>query len=131
MIYLNDDVTGPWVCEKAGGTWVKGRGSTIGWVKDGCLVAGVLYEDFNGANILAHIRGEKGWAEREFLRIMFDYPFNQLKVVRITAPIKSTNIVAQDFVQRLGFRLECKLDRATPDGDLHLYRIFRDECKYL
>lgn len=131
MITFDPYFVGPWVCEKAGGTWQPNRGTAIGLLKDGQLVAGVLYEDWNGANLMCHIRGENGWANREFLRLMFDYPFNQVKAKRLTAPIQSTNKVAIKFVQKLGFSLECVLSQATPDGDMHLYRLFREECKYL
>ena len=131
MITQDPYLVGPWVTEKAGGTWHPNRGTALGLLKDGKLVAGVLYEDWNGANLMCHIRGEKGWANREFLRIIFDYPFNFVGAKRLTAPIKSTNIDAIKFVQKLGFALECVLSQATPDGDMHIYRIFREECKYL
>ena len=129
---LDPYVVGPWVCEKAGGTWTPNRGTAIGKLNDaGELVAGVLYEDFNGAQVVAHIRGDGDWASREYLRVIFDYPFNQLKVKRITVPISSVNSKAINLVEKMGFQLECKLMQATPDGDMHIYRMFRDECKYL
>lgn len=123
---------GPWVCAKAGGTWVPGRGSVIGKVNEaGALVAGVLYEDWNGANVVCHIRGEGNWACRSYLATIFDYPFNQLKVKRITVPVASTNLKSIQLVTKMGFELECTLAQATPEGDLHLFRMWRDECKYL
>jgi RimJ/RimL family protein N-acetyltransferase len=124
-------IVGPWVCARAGGTWVNGRGSAIGLIKNGELAAGVLYEDFNGANVICHIAGEGNWASREFLGLIFDYPFNQLKVKRITVPVSSTNAKSIALVTRMGFELECTLAQATPDGDLHLFRMWRDDCKYL
>ena len=132
MIYTNAEVIGPWVCAKAGGTWVRGRGTAIGRLRDSELVAGVLYEDFNGANVMCHIRGEgKNWASRRYLGVIFDYPFNQLKVRRITVPVASTNLESINLVIRMGFTLESTLAQAIPDGDLHLFRMFKDECQYL
>lgn len=124
-------IVGPWVCKRAGGTWVNGRGSAIGLVRNGELAAGVLYEDFNGANVICHIAGEGNWASREFLGLIFDYPFNQLKVKRITVPVSSTNAKSISLVLKMGFELECTLAQATPDSDLHLFRMWRDDCKYL
>jgi RimJ/RimL family protein N-acetyltransferase len=121
---------GPWVCEKAGGTWVAGRGTAIGWDRGG-LVAGVLYEDWNGANVLCHIRAEGTLANRHFLGVIFDYPFNQLGVRRITVPIASDNAPCIRMVTNMGFRLEATLKHAAPNGDLLLYRLFRDECKFI
>ena len=131
MITTQVEHIGPWVCEKAGGHWVLGRGTGIGKIKDGDLVAGVLYEDFNGAQIVCHIRGDGRWADRRFLNIIFDYPFNQLKVNRITVPVNSTNQACIKLVTHMGFELESTLSRAAPDGDLLIFRMFRENCKYI
>lgn len=128
---FDDDIIGPWVASKTGGTWCKGRSSSIGKIVDGKIVAGVLYEDFNGANIMCHIAGEGAWACRKYLNIIFDYPFNQLKVKRITVPVASTNAKSIGLVEKMGFIIDAKLAQATPDGDLLVYRLFRDECKYI
>ncbi len=128
---LDADIVGPWVCDKAGGTWIPGRGTAIGKLNDaGELVAGVLYEDWNGANVMCHIRGAGDWACRAYLATIFDYPFNQLKVKRITVPVASTNLASINLVTKMGFTLESTLAQATPEGDLHLFRMWRDECKY-
>jgi hypothetical protein len=94
-------------------------------------VAGVLYEDFNGVNIVCHIAGVGNWADRRFLGIIFDYPFNQLKVRRITVPVNGDNLKSQELVTHMGFVLESRLEKATLNSDLLLYRLFKGECKYL
>ncbi len=125
------DLIGPWVCQGTGATWVPGRGTAIGQIKNNQLTAGVLYEDFTGANVVCHIRGDPGWANRRFLHVIFHYPFLQMKVRRITVPVDSHNLASINLVVRMGFKLECTLEQATPRGDLHLFRMFRDECQYL
>lgn len=132
MIFFDAHIIGPWVCEKAGGTWISGRGTAIGEMKDGQITAGVLYEDYREkANIVCHIRGEPGWANRKFLSIIYDYPFNQLQVKRITVPVDSTNEASIRLVENMGFKLECTLKQAIPDGDLLLYVMFKEDCKYI
>jgi RimJ/RimL family protein N-acetyltransferase len=131
MLIFDASIVGPWVSEKTGGTWCAGRGQAIGKLTDGKLVAGVLYEDFNGANVVCHIAGEGQWADRRFLAVIFDYPFNQLKVRRITVPVDGKNIKSQKLVEHMGFVLESRLEQATLDSDLLLYRLFKDDCKYL
>lgn len=129
---LDAEIVGPWVASRTGGTWSPGRGTAIGKLDDqGNLIAGVLYEDWSGANIMCHIAGEGNWASRRFLNVIFDYPFNQLKVRRITVPVGSTNIKSIHLVTRMGFALESTLAQAIPGGDLLLYRMFRSECQYL
>ena len=129
---LDAEIVGPWVASRTGGTWSPGRGTAIGKLDDqGKLIAGVLYEDWNGANIVCHIAGEGNWASRRFLNVIFDYPFNQLEVRRITVPVGSTNIKSIHLVTRMGFALESTLAQAIPGGNLLLYRMFRSECQYL
>ncbi len=130
-VTFDAEIVGPWVSEKTGGQWCKGRGTAIGRIKDGKLIAGVLYEDWNGANIIEHIAAEGFWANKGFLHLMFDYPFNQLKVKRITAPVAATNAKCINLVTKMGFKLECTLAQANPDGDVHIFRMFKEDCKYL
>lgn len=126
------EIVGPWVVARGGGDWFPGRGTAIGKLNEkGELVAGVLYEDYNGANIVCHIAGVGNWATKDFLNIIFDYPFNQLGVKRITAPNASDSHASINLVKRMGFELECTLSQATPRGDLLLFRMFRDDCRYI
>ena len=131
MIFCDASIIGPWVAEKTGGSWCEGRGTAIGKMVDGKLVAGVLYEDFNGANVVCHIAGKGKWADREFLGVIFDYPFRQLGVRRITVPVNGDNEKSIRLVEHMGFQLESRLEQATLESDILLYRLFKDECKYL
>lgn len=132
MSYSFDaDFVAPWVFSKAGGVWFPGSGSSIGKLKNGELVAGVVYDHYNGVNIHASIAGVGNWADRDFLWKIFDYPFNQIGAKRMTAMICSTNRKSIDLVTKMGFNLEAKLRGATSKGDLLLYVMFKDECKYL
>jgi RimJ/RimL family protein N-acetyltransferase len=97
------------------------------------LIAGVVYANYNGVNVECHIAsdGSKRWMTREFLRVILDYPYNQLRVNRITVCIGDTNIESRRFVEHMGFSLEAKLQKAHPKGDLLIYRMFAEECKYI
>lgn len=124
---------GPWVCQHAGGTWVPGKSTGIGLERDGELIAGVLYEDFNGAQVICHIAATaKNWtANREYMWMIFDYPFSQMKVKRITVPVAESNIVARAFVEGLGFELEFIAEDAHPDGGLVIYKMKPQNCRWL
>ena len=130
-VTFDAELVGPWVSAKTGGMWTRGRGTAIGRLKDGELVAGVLYEDYTKANIVCHIAGNEGWATRGFLGLIFNYPLVQLGVKRITAPVHSNNDKSILLMTRLGFTLEAVLAQAIPEGDLLIYRMFREECRFL
>lgn len=119
------------VCEKIGYGRKTDNYTAIGLEGCGKLVAGVIYSDFNGSNITAGIAGEGNWLTREFLWFMFYYPFIQAGASRITACVETNNLQSQRFVEKLGFELEFSMKRAGRFGDLLIYRMFRENCKYL
>ena len=133
IIVGQDAVVGPWVCARIGGTWINGRGTTIGLQRSGELVAGILYEDCNGVNVNMHVAsdGSRRWMTRELLHFAFWYPFEQLGVKRVTGTVPASNDDARRLDEHLGFVLEARLEKAHPDGDLLIYRMFRHECKWL
>lgn len=120
------------VARKIGASPKRDNFTAIGLIEDDKLIAGVVYSDFNGSNITAAIAGEgRNWMSREFLWFMFYYPFIQAGAKRITACVEQTNIVSQQFVEKLGFELEFPMKDAGKTGDLLIYRMFKKDCRYL
>ena len=132
-MFFDPDVIAPWVIERtgAGGEYVPGTCSAIGRIRDGQIVGGIYYEKFNGASVMCHIASEGDrWLNKTFLWMIFDYPFRQLGAKRMTAPILDSNVASINFVEKLGFVREANLQDAHPDGDLIIYRLFADECRW-
>lgn len=131
-IVTNDQKIAEFVAKGIGVSPNYSNHATIGIEEDGVLVAGVVYTDFNGQNITAAIHGVgKRWLTREFLWFMFYYPFEQAKAIRITATIETFNQMSHNLVRKLGFTHEATLQKAGRFGDLHVYRMFREDCKWL
>ena len=108
-IVTNEDVrVGTWVCERTHGTYVEG--TAIGLERDGELIAGVLYDHYNGASMAMHVAAEgKQWLNREYLWFCFYYPFEQVKVKKVIGIVPSTNAQALRFDKHLGFREEARI----------------------
>lgn len=120
-----------WVAEQTNEFGDFGTETGIGWQR-GRLVAGVAYADWNGPNIVCHIASEgKHWLTREFLWTIFDYPFNQIHCERITVCVGQGNTRSNNFVSHLGFDLEATLKSAHPTGDLHVWRMFKKDCRWI
>lgn len=132
MIVIGEHVC-EWVAPRTGGSYYAGSGQGIGIEKNGELVAGVLYENYSGNSVVAHIAALPGkrWMTREFLRLIVRYPFDQLKVKKIVAPVDSTNAAALAFNGKLGFVTEAVLKDAGRSGDLHLMTMTRQQCRFL
>jgi len=111
-----------------------GNYNALGLVRNGHLVAGVIYNGFDGANVNMHVGAVSGshWMTKEFLYAAFDYPFNELNRKRISAFIRATNKRTIAFVKKLGFVYEGKLqDFYTDGGDMVVYGLLHDKCRFL
>lgn len=130
-LVIGDDArVGPWVCARTGGEYV--RGATIGMERGGELIAGVLFDNWNGRSMAMHVAGEGAhWLTRTYLRVAFTYAFRQMRVAKLLGLVDSTNEAARRFDEHLGFRLEARVANAAPKGDLLIYSMTAAECRYL
>jgi RimJ/RimL family protein N-acetyltransferase len=104
----------------------------IGWTRDGKITAGVLYDEYTEASIHASIAiAPKSGLPKGLLRVMFDYPFNQLGVGKIIVQMSSGNLASSNLAQRLGFDLEAVIKGAYPDGDRLIYTMPKDNCRWI
>ena len=128
VILGQDDAVGGFVARMNGGEWTPMRGRAIGLAENGNLIAGVIYENFNHRSVVTHIAAiqDRRWMTREFLWAIFAYPFNQLGVQKLIAPVGPANVRSRRFISNLGFVLETALKDAHPDGDLLFYTMSRD-----
>lgn len=127
----DQQIIAEFVAKRIGCAPKKDNFAAIGLADDDRLIAGVVFSDWNGRQITAAIAVDGKKINRDFLWFMFFYPFCQLGAERVTACVEQTNLVSQQFVTRLGFELEAVMERAGRTGDLLVYRMFREDCRYL
>lgn len=121
-----------WIAKRTGEFNCFGTDIGIGWQKNGEIVAGVAYANWNGVNVECHIAAVgKHWLTRQYLWTIFDYPFNQLGVNRITVCVGQGNAKSVRFVKHLGFRIEARLEGAHPTGDLLIFCMNRQNCRFI
>lgn len=129
-----DDDVGRWIATRIYGSehWVDGCGTAIGFTYRDKLIAGAAFFRFNRANIEMAFASESArWMTRENIRRVFEYPFDKLGVKRITVIADASNHQSIRLNQYFGFKLEATLQQAAPDGDQLLFRMLRDECRWL
>jgi len=122
-----------WVAKQTNEYGNFGTDVGIGWERHGKIVAGVAYANWNGVNVECHIAsdGSRRWLTKQYLWTIFDYPFNQLGAKRITVCVGSGNADSTRFVKHLGFTIEATLKDAHPTGDIHIYRMDRQDCRFI
>lgn len=128
---FESEYVGKWVGEKAFCIWSEDC-TAIGQLFNEKLIAGVMYDNYTKSSISMHFRcDDPKKITKRFYWMAFDYPFNQLKVRRITAMVSTGNVKSQNIVEHLGGRRETTLADYFPDGDAIIYRMYRDECRCL
>ena len=118
-----------WVRRQIPDSFWNGMYRAIGLIRGNELVGGVVYTDSSKANISMSVAGT--YFSRQFIKVCFGYPFLQLRVNRVTGYIASRNMKSRVLAERIGMRLESIMERALPDDDVMVYRMFKEECKWV
>lgn len=132
VIWDEPERIGQWVCARVGGRFDPSMATAIGLEKDGVLVAGVMFDNFNGRSISMHVAGEGGhWMTREYARACFGYAFNQLKVNKVIGLVDSSNQAARRYDEHLGFQLEATITGAGKVGDMLIFSMTPEQCRWI
>ena len=118
----------PWVAKKLFARF--NADEAIGLERDGELIAGVVYENWNGAAFTVHIVVD-GLMTPAYLAAIFHYPFVHCGAQALIAPVAPSNDESIKFVENLGFREQARLPGCHPDGSLLLYVMQREECRFI
>ena len=130
MITSDKMKVGPWVAKKVFGKFHPEDSEAIGLEKEGELIAGVIYENWNGRSIVCHIAVD-GKMTPSYLGAIFHYPFEFCGVDKIIAPIAESNTECMNLVRNMGFELEAELSEAHPDGSLFLFTMRKENCRFI
>ena len=127
-------VSGPevgyWTASKMNGSFSSENSTAIGLERNGELVAGIMYENWNGRSIMAHI-AITGQINRSYIGAIFRYAYVTCGVEKAIVPVSSANAKSMKFVEKLGFTEEARIADAAPDGDIIVYTLKKADCRYL
>lgn len=129
-LVIGNEIVGPWVAKQCRMIWTPENSQALGLERDGRLIAGVWYEDYNQRSVMAHI-AIQGRITREFLFSIFDYPFRQMGVSKIVSPVTENNADSINLLEKFGFIESARLKDIHPSGDMIFYIMDRENCKYL
>lgn len=118
---------GDWVADRTGGKFTEGI--AIGYVANDIVMAACVFEQYNQRSIAMHIAGDR--FSKEFLQYVFWYAFDYLKVNRVIGNIDSTNAQSIKWAERIGAKLNCAIPECGRDGDMLIYSLTRQNCRYL
>lgn len=100
--------------------------------RDNKLLGGAIYYDFTQKSISMHIAGfAPGWISKSLLWVTFHYSFRQLGCSSVFCQIRSSNQKVIDLAKKVGFNQEVVISDVFPDGDLIIFRMRAESCRWL
>jgi len=127
---VNSPEVGEWVAARAGGKYHADAAQAIGLEKDGVIIAGVIFERYNGASLWMHVAIE-GRLTPAYLKAIFHYAFVFCDVEKVIGTVSSNNTKAMKFDENLGFTEEGRIKGAAPEGDIIIYTMTKSNCRFI
>lgn len=134
VLFGADDLVTRWVAKRIPGFRPAASQRALGVIAGDSLVAGVVFDNFNGIHVEASIAADETgrWASRRTLFALFDYPFRQLNCLAISVVVPSSNVISLNLATKLGFEPEAIVRFAAHDGSsLIILKLLRENCKWV
>jgi len=134
VLFGADRQVSEWIVERIPYLKPSENARALGVVKNGKLVAGVMYENWNGVHVEVAIAVEPRviWANKRTLHALFYYPFVTLGCKAVSVSAGATNLPSINLATKLGFQMEAIVKFAAHDGsDLIVLKMFRQNCKWI
>ena len=126
----DQELIGLWFAEVMGNNYPVKEMVYIATESNGKITCATGYNCYLGASIHMHV-ALKGRFTKEARWYAFHYPFIELGVNKIIAPIDEKNIKSLNIAKHFGFVTEAIIKDASPNGDLHLLTMTKEQCRYL
>jgi hypothetical protein len=113
------DLIGAWVAAKVGQTGSWGDFYALGVMRGSTILAGIVFNNYNGANATCHIAIDKpGKATIKLLQAAYDYAFNKCKLKRLTGMVPTNEPHIIEFDKHLGWQEEFVMKDGAPGADM-------------
>jgi RimJ/RimL family protein N-acetyltransferase len=129
LIWDSPEAVNQFIAAQGGGYSAPGTFQALGWLRDGKLVAGVVFGDCNGRNIVCGAACVGKSFPIGLYKAWLFYVFGQLKLPRLTMFIDSTNIPSSTFARKMGATLEATLEGAGKYGDTLIFKLTPETSK--
>lgn len=123
---------GQWIAEKQGKKYCKDESAVYTALEhNGKINVVIMYNNLiENGSIHLHIAIE-GQANKHIRWYAFHYPFIELNVKKIIAPIQSNNLKCIKFALNAGFICEHIIKNAGSNSDLWLLTMTKEQCRFL
>ena len=130
LVYGQDERVTRWVAQQCGEDCPPPAYASIGYERNGDLVAGVFFDGRTETNLFAHIASSSTLIPPEFLYAVARFAYEHLGVRRMTFMVKDSNIPCVRMVQGMGAICEAVLEHGHANGDTLLFVLWSDCSLY-
>lgn len=133
VFYGADAEVAAWVARRVPNYRPDPDPKALGVIKGGKMVAGVVYERWNGVHCEATIAvTDRAALDRRTMFSLFDYPFRQLDCRAISVLVSMSNLESLNLATKMGFEPQAIIKHAAPDGSpLIVLQQYRETCRWL
>lgn len=108
-----------------------GPASAMGFSINGEIVAVAVFFNYRSPDIeIGVISKTPRWASRGHLKAIAQYVYGQLNCSRLTAHVNASDSKLCGLMGRLGFQREGTLRAASAFGDVAVYGLLKEECRW-
>lgn len=125
--------------------WIKGRANIhadtedytfMGFVEDEEILGVIVFSDYDGNNIFIHLAlDDPRVCQRRFIKLMFDYCFNQAGCNRVTATCDNNYDRIKKLIEGVGFEKEGVLKSMMKIKDDYVdaavYGMLKENCRWV
>lgn len=133
IVLGEDQLVGDWVAAKIGNKTPWHDYVTIGIGRDGHIIGGAVIDNYIlHARCSVHCAGSEGnWLNRQFLEVVFDYIFRQLKCNAVINVVRGSNAPSLRFTQHIGFKEFHRIPGGSTDGtDAVMFQLLKADCRW-
>ena len=131
MIMVDGDAIGQYVGSRLG-VKINPPFQAFGFLTDDKKpLSAFVFNEFNHSNIEMTIVAEPGGITRQVIRYVAHYVFVKSNCRRLTVRTKKRNKHILKLAPRYGFKYECIAKQYFPDDDAVVFRMLKEDCKWL
>lgn len=127
LVYGQDERVTRWVAQQCGEDCPPPAYASIGYERNGDLVAGVFFDGRTETNLFAHIASSSSLIPSAFLYAVARFAYGHLGVRRMTFMVKDDNLACVRMVMSMGAYREAVLVQGHAKGDTLLFALW-DDC---
>ena len=133
LVFDQKERVGTWVAKQVEQSASWGDFYAMGVEHLGELIAGIVFNNFNGVNATCHIAVAKATRELpELLHHASQYAFRQCGLRRLTGMVPASKPKVLAFDRHLGFEEEFAMPQAAADGGaLVILVLWPHKCRWL